>query len=368
MSNTIENRQWRLVSRPSEQISEKNFEIHTEKLQPLSENQVLLQNNYLSFDPTQRIWAVMDSYMPKVEMGEVMRAFGIGQVIESRDKRYQKGDMVFANVGWQDYKIIDTMQQEIFKPQIIPGFLDPITVLALGITGVTAYIGIQKIARVGTNDVVLVSGAAGAVGSMVCQIAKLKGARVIGIAGGKHKCSYLLDKLKIDAAIDYKTDNISEKIDHYAGDGISIFFDNVGGEVLDTALTKIRKFARIVLCGAISEYNQFSANHSKEPSATKNVFNLIIQSARMEGFVLTDYMKESAKSMMALHHWLEQEKIHLTIDMQKGFEEIPSTLQRLFTGENIGKQLLTLSEPALALNSSKLQEKLFRAGGYVFGM
>lgn len=367
MTSEKTNQQWLLVKRPTDLLSEENFELKKTKLEPLKDGQFLLQNCYLSFDPTQRIWSSIDSYMPKVPLGDVMRAFGMGQVIESKSKRYKPGDIIFTDVGWQQYKLIDSNEKELVKPVVIPGFLDPVTMLALSITGFTAYLGIAKLAKVKAGDEVLVSGAAGAVGSMVCQIAKLKGARVIGIAGGPEKCDYLLHELGIDEAIDYKNGDVCQKIDEKLPEGLDIYFDNVGGEILDHALTKIKKHARIILCGAISQYHDINQQNIDEGNvpATKNIFNLIAHSATMQGLVLTDYMHEMPTSLLTLSKWLRQGKIKLATDMQHGFDNIPKTLNRLFTGANIGKQMLTITEPPLAKNSSWLYEQLYKLASLI---
>lgn len=366
MTKTRINRQWRLITRPKGMLTEEHFEKTTQSISTLKNNQVLIENNYLSFDPTQRVWASVDSYVPKIPLNEVMRAFGIGQVIESRHPQYRVGDYVYGNIGWQDYKLIDTTQIDVIKPHVIPGFLDPKLVVALSITAVTAYTGLHQLARVSAKDTVLVSGAAGAVGAIVCQIAKLKGAFVIGIAGGAQKCQYLLDTLKIDAAIDYKKGNIAEQIKSKVDKGIDIYYDNVGGEMLEAALTQLNKFARVILCGAISQYNTMTAENIKSHNtpAIKNIFNLITQSAKMQGFVMTDYIDDMPKTLMKLYHWVQKNKLKQPIDMQENFDNIPATLTRLFTGQNLGKQLLQLKEPSLPPNKSLLKESLFKLSGY----
>ena len=366
MTKTRINRQWRLVKRPTGMLTEEHFEKTTQEISNLKKNQVLIENNYLSFDPTQRIWAIVDSYVPKIPLNDVMRAFGIGQVIESQDPNYRVGDYVYGNIGWQEYKLLDTTQKDIIKPHVIPGFLDPKLVVALSITAVTAYTGIYKLAKVSEKDTVLVSGAAGAVGSAVCQIAKLKGALVIGIAGGEEKCQYLLDTLKIDAAIDYKKGNIAEQIKSKVGEGVDIYYDNVGGEMLDVTMTHLNKFARVILCGAISQYHNMTEENIKSHNtpATQNIFNLITQSATMQGFVITDYMDDLPKILIKLYHWVNQNKLKQSIDMQEHFDNIPATLNRLFEGKNIGKQLLQLKAPSLPPNKSLLKESLFKLSGY----
>ncbi|WP_367606586.1 NADP-dependent oxidoreductase [Legionella sp. W05-934-2] len=368
MTSIYTNRQWQLVSRPTGMFSQDNFSQVTEQIDTLNDGQVLVETNYLSFDPTQRIWAIIDSYVPKIPLNSVMRAFGIGQVVESKNSKFKVGDFVYGNLGWQDYKLYDPQEKDFAKPQIIPGFLDPVMVAALSITGVTAWLGMHKIAKVNAKDTVLVSGAAGAVGSMACQIAKLKGATVIGIAGGKKKCQFLLDDLGVDRAIDYQSGDLVKQIKDAVGDGIDIYFDNVGGETLEIALTHLNKFARVILCGAISQYNLLTEESiaKAEAPGTKNIFNLIAQSASMHGFVILDYMRDLPKALMTLYHWQNSGKIKQLIDMQEGFDNIPQTLQRLFEGKNIGKQLLTIRHPSRPRNSNWMVENLFKLSRFIY--
>lgn len=357
------NQQWLLKQRPQGLFKVEDFELKQSEVSELSTGQALLKVCYLSFDPTQRIWASIDSYLPKVPLGQVMRALGIGQVVESKSSKYKVGDLVFTDVGWQQYKLLDDKVREAIKPQIVPSFLDPELFLAMSMTGSTAMIGLSHIGKVRKGQQVLISGAAGAVGSIACQIAKIKGARVIAIAGGDKKCRHLIDDLKVDAVIDYKNSDVIAEIDKQCANGIDLYFDNVGGEILDHVLLRINKRARIILCGAISQYTKINQENIEQglTPATKNTINLIAQSASMHGFVITDYQKQIPGCLISLLAWLKKGKLQCDIDRQQGFDNIPATINRLFKGVNQGKQLLTISKPQLPLNTNKFQQVIFES-------
>lgn len=367
---SIENQQWCLIKRPEGLVGEEHFARRSVAVPKLTKGQALVKNLYLSFDPTQRVWSAVDSYFPKVPLGAVMRSFGIGQVIASHHPRYKKGALIFGELGWQEYALLDVKRRELVKPVVIPGFLDPVRALALGITGITAYIGTRHLAKISAGSQVLVSGAAGAVGSIVCQLAKLQGAYVVGIAGGTDKCRFVMEKLHADFCIDYQAESLATAIPNAMANGIDLYFDNVGGEALECALENLNSFAHILLCGAISQYNNIREDGIANTaySGLKNYIHLIGKSATMQGFLFTDYMSKATKGLMALNYLVESGKLLLELDMQHGFEAIPQTFQRLFTGANTGKQLLCLSTPPLPLQSSTLQACLFRLGGRFLGL
>ena len=249
------------------------------------------------------------------------------------------GDKVQGTFGWQEYAISDG--KGILNATIIPegaSLTAPLSVF--GITGLTAYFGLLDVGQAKEGDTVLVSGAAGSTGSIAAQIAKLKGCRVIGVAGGAEKCRWLTEEAKIDAAIDYKSANMAEVIPELCPEGIDVIFDNVGGEFLDTALMNINQSARIAICGAISGYN----NETPAPGPS-NYTALIIQRARMEGFIVLDYMDRFPEAIAELMQWVQEGKIVYQEDIQEGIENAPDTLLRLYTGKNIGKQLLKIADP-----------------------
>lgn len=336
----LKNRKWTLTSRPFGMVGEHNFSFQEEEVRDIGEGEFLIKNLYLSFDPAQRGWMEdRKSYVPPVGIGEVMRAGSVGQVIESNNPNFKVGDKVQGTFGWQEYAISDG--KGILNATIIPegsSLTAPLSVF--GITGLTAYFGLLDVGQLKEGETVLVSGAAGSTGSIAAQIAKLKGCRVIGVAGGTEKCRWLTEVAKIDAAIDYKAANLAEVIPELIPEGIDVIFDNVGGEFLDTALLNINQSARIAVCGAISGYN----NETPSPGPS-NYTSLIIQRARMEGFIVLDYMNKFPEAIGELMQWVQEGKIVYQEDIQEGIENAPDTLLRLYTGKNQGKQLLKIADP-----------------------
>ena len=336
----LKNRKWTLTSRPFGMVGEHNFSFQEEEVRDIGEGEFLIKNLYLSFDPAQRGWMEdRESYVPPVGIGEVMRAGSVGQVIESNNPNFKVGDKVQGTFGWQEYAISDG--KGILNATIIPegsSLTAPLSVF--GITGLTAYFGLLDVGQIKEGETVLVSGAAGSTGSIAAQIAKLKGCRVIGVAGGTEKCRWLTEVAKIDAAIDYKAANLAEVIPELIPEGIDVIFDNVGGEFLDTALLNINQSARIAVCGAISGYN----NETPSPGPS-NYTSLIIQRARMEGFIVLDYMSKFPEAIGELMQWVQEGKIVYQEDIQEGIENAPDTLLRLYTGKNQGKQLLKIADP-----------------------
>lgn len=335
------NRQWLLAKRPHGIVGKENFE-HVETAIPTpGDGEVLVRNLFLSFDPTQRGWMEdRESYMPPVQLGEPMRAGSIGQVVESNHPDFAKGDMVQTTGGWQDFAVVAPGEGPMGLSKVPKGVSPEMMMSALGLTGLTAYWGLLDLGKPKEGETVLVSGAAGATGSIAGQIAKIKGCRVVGIAGGPDKCRWLVEEAGFDAAIDYKNEDVDVRIGETCPDRVDIFFDNVGGEVLEAALNHINMHARVVLCGGISAYNATSP-----VPGPPNLMNLVIQRARMEGFIVIDYMDRAAESIQELLGWVQSGELKYQIDLQEGFENIPDTLQRLFTGQNLGKQLLKIADP-----------------------
>lgn len=338
MKNDV-NRQWLLRSRPVGMVKKKNFELHEAPIPRPEPDQVLVRNLYLAFEPAMRGWMEdRPSYLPPVGIGDVMRGMTVGQVVESRHPGFEPGELVSGMMGWQEWAIGDPMLRKL------PAGATPEFALSvLGITGITAYFGLLDVGRPRSGETVVVSGAAGATGSVVGQIAKIEGCRVVGVAGGAKKCAWLTDELGFDAAIDYRHEDIGERLDALCPDGVDVFFDNVGGEVLDEVLARIALRARIVLCGAIARYND-----KKLPPGPSNYFNLTTQRGRMEGFIVLDYLSRFAEAAEKLTAWCAEGKIVWKVDVQEGFENAPRTFKRLFKGENFGKQLLKLADPPLA--------------------
>lgn len=332
------NRQWLLKKRPHGMVTKDNFERREVPVAEPNDGEILVRNRYLSFDPTQRGWMEdRPSYVPPVAIGEVMRAGSVGEVVRSKHGDFNQGDLVQCTGGWQDYTTI-APGQGIFGASKLPSGTDPVLALSvLGVTGLTAYWGLLDLGQPKRGETVLVSGAAGATGSVAGQIARIKGCRVVGIAGGADKCRWLKEEAKFDDVIDYKAENVNDRIGETCPKRVDVFFDNVGGDILEAALNHINMRARIVLCGGISAYNA-----TKPVPGPTNLLNLIIMRARMEGFIVIDYMDRSHVAIPELVKWVQSGEIVNQVDVQEGFDNIPDTLNRLFTGKNLGKQLLKL--------------------------
>ena len=334
------NRQWLLAKRPFGVVTKENFEYAETPIPEPGDDEVLVRNLYLSFDPTQRGWMEdRESYLPPVQLGEPMRAGSIGQVVESNNPEFQKGDLVQTTGGWQDF-IVAAPGQGVMGLSKVPDGVPPEMMLSvLGVTGLTAYFGLLDLGEPKSGETVLVSGAAGATGSVAGQIAKLKGCRVVGIAGGIDKCRWLAEEAGFDEVIDYKNEDVNTRIAETCPGKIDVYFDNVGGEILEAALNHINMRARVVLCGGISGYN------STEPlPGPSNLMNLVVMRARMEGFIVIDYMDRAGEAVAQLMNWIQAGELKYQVDMQEGFENIPDTLNRLFTGQNLGKQLLKIAD------------------------
>ena len=340
-TSNLKNRQWVLNKRPDGMVGEENFAWKEEvPIEATKNGEILVRNLYLSFDPAQRGWMEdRKSYVPPVQIGEVMRAGSIAQVIESKNPNFKEGDIVEGSFGWQEYAISDN--SGIMKVNKVPSNIPITTPLSVfGITGMTAYFGLLEIGKPIQKDIVLISGAAGSTGSIAGQIAKIKGCEVIGIAGGAEKCRWLTEEAKFDVAIDYKEANMKQAIREVCPKGANVVFDNVGGDFLDIALTRLSINARIVLCGAISRYNE-----KKLPPGPTNYMALIFMRAKMEGFIVSDFLKKFPDAIEEMKSWVNEGKIIYAEDIQLGLENAPKTLQRLYTGQNKGKQLLKLGDP-----------------------
>jgi NADPH-dependent curcumin reductase CurA len=320
-------------------IEEKNFRWVEEPVPTPGEGEILVRVLYLSCDPTQRGWLARDSYVPAVKIGEVVRSGGVGRVVASKHPDFAVGELVSGLVGWQDYAVL--RGGGMFPPAKVPeGAPIPLAMSALGLTGITAYFGLFEIGRPQPGDTVVVSGAAGATGLVVGQLARIHGCRAIGIAGGKEKCDWLTSVARFDAAIDYKAEALAPRLRELCPKGIDVFFDNVGGEQLDVALSQLAMRGRVVLCGAIAQYNDDAL-----PPGPKHYLNLLLKRGRMEGFIVGDYMSRAGEAVSKLSAWVREGALVDRVDVQRGLENAPATLRRLFTGDNRGKQLLQIAEP-----------------------
>jgi NADPH-dependent curcumin reductase CurA len=332
----MKNRQWLLAQRPDGAIKDSDFKLVETDVPTPGEGEALVRNLMLSCDPTQRGWIARDTYLPAVKIGEVVRSLGAGRIEASNNPDFAVGDTVSGLVGWQDYVVMNPKGQLNKLPQGAPLEL---AMSALGLTGMTAYFGLLDVGRPVAGETVVVSGAAGATGSVVGQIAKIKGCRAVGVAGGAEKCRWLTDEAGFDAAIDYKSESVPARLKELCPKGIDIFFDNVGGDILDAALARLAMRGRVVLCGGIANYNA-----TEPPPGPKNYLNLVVQRGRMEGFLVSDYLSRAGEAISALAGWVQAGKIKNKVDVQHGLENAPATLRRLFEGRNEGKQLLRVAE------------------------
>ena len=326
-----------LAKRPVGMPTEDTWEYQTSEIPKAGKGQVVVKTHYISLDPAMRGWMnAARSYIPPVEIGDVMRAGTIGEVIEVNDHPHFKvGDVLSGWGGVQQYFATDGEGQFKVDPTLAPmtKYLG-----TLGMPGMTAYFGITEVGKIKERDRVLVSGAAGAVGSVVGQIAKIKGCEVVGIAGGPEKCSYVVNELGFDACIDYKNESVAKGIKEHCPKGIDVYFDNVGGEILDHALARLRKHARVVICGAISQYND------TQIQGPKNYLSLLVNRATMQGMVVFDYASKYREAGMQMGMWMMEGKLKTEEDVYEGIENFYETFLRLFNGDKRGKLLLKIIE------------------------
>ena len=335
MSERI-NRQWRLAARPVGMFKDTDFKWTSEPVPELKEGEVLVHNEYLSLDPTNRGWAnAVDSYLPAVKLGDVMRGGAIGVVEESRNPNFTKGDHVSGLLGWQEYAVSNGVG--IAKLPQIPGLPMTAHLGLFGHIGFTAYFGLLDVGQPKAGETLVVSGAAGAVGSLVGQIGKIVGCRVVGIAGSEQKCKWLTDDLGFDSAINYKSENVLEALKRECPKGIDVGFENVGGTILDSVLALINIGARISLCGMISQYNATSL-----VPGPSQLFMLIVKRARIQGFLVSDYMNRAAEAISALGKWYAEGKIKYRVDVIEGLEQTPKAVNKLFDGSNQGKLIVKI--------------------------
>lgn len=331
------NKQLLLVKRPVGMPESDTWKLVEKPVSEINDGELIIQNHYISLDPAMRGWInETRSYIEPVTLGDVMRAGSIGKVIKSKHPKYKVGDVLTGWGGVQQYIVTNGEGYYPVDTSLAPM---PMYIGTLGMPGMTAYFGILEVGKIKEGETVLVSGAAGAVGSIVGQIAKIKGCKVIGIAGGPEKCKYLVDTLGFDGAIDYKNENIHAGIKQHCPKGIDVYFDNVGGEILDAALARLRMHARIVICGAISQYN--NTTPIKGPS---NYLSLLVNRATMQGMVVMDYAKDYRTAAMQMGQWMMEGKLKSKEDIYEGIENFHETFQRLFSGEKKGKLILKVIE------------------------
>ena len=331
------NKKFLLAGRPiGRLISDDDFEYKEEELKEIEEKEVLLENLVIEFQPAQKGWMEnISNYVAPLEIGDVMRCSGIARVLESKSKKFKKGEIVTGQTCWQTHAILKEEELEHIEDEsMATKYLG-----ALGGTGLTAYFGVTKISKPKPGDTVVVTGAAGGVGSIAGQIFKISGCNVIGIAGGKEKCEMLVNEFGFDGAIDYKSEDINKALSKLCPNGADVLYDNVGGRILNDCLAHIAMNARIAICGIISRHKTDNSNFGPE-----NYANLIFKRATMEGFIVIDFMSEADVARKKLKQWIQEGKINCKEDIQEGFENVPNTLKRLFEGKNKGKQLLRIAD------------------------
>ncbi|MGC1617941.1 MAG: NADP-dependent oxidoreductase [Candidatus Acidiferrum sp.] len=331
---TKTNRQLRLQRRPTGLLAPEDLQLAETPVPELQDGQALAKVKYLSMDPTMRVWMAMDSYLPAVGIGEVMRAGGLAEVIESRHPQFKKGDKVFGLTGLQEYTIIEAQSKIAFqKIPSIPFVSETAFLGVLGMTGLTAYFGMMEIGKPKKGETLVVSAAAGATGSVAGQIGKIHGCRVVGIAGTDEKCAWLTDELGFDAAINYKHPDWKEKFAAATPKGVDLNYENVGGEIMEEVLNRMNLHGRVVLCGLISGY-------TKEASRGFNLGLLIVKRLKIEGFLILDYMSRFTEAAMELGKWKMMGKLKDRETIIEGLEKAPEAINMLFTGGNTGKLIV----------------------------
>ena len=321
-----------LAERPQGPVSDRCFNRDEVDAPTPGPGEVLVKVDWLSIDPTIRMWMAMDTYLPAIEIGAPIRSAGLGTVVESANPDIPVGTRLFGTPGWQEYALMGS------RDQVVPEGVDPTAALSVfGITGLTAYFGLLEIGRPKEGETVVVSGAAGATGSVVGQIAKLQGCRVVGIAGSDEKCRWLTDELGFDVAINYRTENVARALKESCPKGIDVFFDNVGGEILESALANLALRGRVVMCGAISQYDD-----ATPPPGPRNLSVLISQRGRMEGFIILDFLPRAGEAIAQLATWVMAGQLKYKVDVLEGLDRAPEALRKLFDGSNEGKMLVKL--------------------------
>jgi len=331
------NRQLRLKTRPEGRVGREHFDLVEQPVPELKDGEVLVHTLYLSMDPTNRVWMRdIPQYLPPVAIGEVMRALGLGRVVASRSSRYAEGDLVQGLTGWQDYLVLHEDTPGYVRLPGDPGIPLPTLLGAAGMSGVTAYYGMTDIAPVQPGETLVVSAAAGSVGSIAGQIGKIMGARVVGIAGGADKCRHLVEDFGFDAAVDYKAPDFKQQLKAATPGGVHVNFENVGGDVMKAVLGRMVIGGRIALCGLIAGYN-----NDQRPS--DDFSPVIMKRLTMRGFLVLDYTK-TKEAVHAITGWIREGKLRTEETVAEGLENAPEVLNRLFDGSHRGKLVLRVAE------------------------
>ena len=329
------NKQIILAERPIGLPSASTWSLQEKSIAEIGDHQMLVEIHYVSLDPAMRGWVNdVKSYLPPVKLGGVMRAGTVGTVVDSNSGKFKVGDVVLGTGGVQKYVITDGRGWVKVDASQLPAYK---YLSVLGMTGYTAYFGLLDVGQPQPNETLLVSGAAGAVGSVAGQIGKIKGCQVVGIAGSAEKCDYLVDELGFDAAINYKEESVYHKIKEHCPQGVDVYFDNVGGEILDAALARLNRRGRVVLCGGISQYNA-----EKGVQGPKNYLTLLTQRGRMEGFIILDYVTEFPRAAQDMSAWMAMGKLKSREQIEHGIENFHSAFLKLFSGDKKGKLILQI--------------------------
>lgn len=331
------NRRLLLAERPSGRVDEKTFRLDPQPVPEIGDGEALVRIEYISIDPTNRTWIGEEpTYLPPVAIGEVMRALAIGRVVASGHAAYPEGALVQGLFGWQDHFVLSDAAPGFVMPDV-DGVPASAHLGALGMTGLTAYIGMNDIGRPQPGETVVVSAAAGAVGSVAAQIAKIAGARVVGIAGGPEKCELLTGELGLDAAVDYKAPDWREQLDAATPDGIDVDFENVGGEIMDAVFARLNLNARVPLCGLISDYNEDGL-----PRGPRAFGRVLVNRVLIQGFIVLDHLGRSEEVAGILGGWMAEGRMKARETVVEGFEQLPQAMNMLFDGENIGKLVVRI--------------------------
>jgi NADPH-dependent curcumin reductase CurA len=335
------NRRWLLAKRPEGKVDETNFHWEEGPIPSPAEGEALVRNLWISLHPTAVLAMRPSESEGGIPIGAVMQGNVASQVIESRLPGFEPGDLVDSFSGWEDYSAIDGrgfLPARKFSPDIPPN----LALGTLGITGMAAYFGVLEVARPRAGETFVVSAAAGGVGSVAAQIAKIHGLRVIGIAGGKEKCDWLSREAGLDGVIDHRSEDVGKRLDELCPQGIDIFFDNVGGTLLDEALIRLRQNGRVVVCGGTSRYAA-----AVDPPGPKNYLALCMINGRMEGLLAKDYLPRFPEAAAAMMKWIRSGQLKSKEDIVVGLEHAPAAFARMFSGANVGKQLLKIADPVL---------------------
>ncbi len=334
------NRRLLLKSRPEGRVSADNFDLVEEPVPEIGEGEALVRNTWLSLDPTMRVWMTdAPGYLPPVQIGEVMRGGGLGRVVASNNPRYSAGRLVQGLTGWQDYAVVSDQLPVMVIPEGLESLPASAHLGALGMTGLTAYFGLTDVAKVQPGETVVISAAAGAVGSIAGQIVRNLGARAVGIAGGPEKCAWITEELGYDAAVDYKAPDWRAQLKAATPDGIDVDFENVGGEIMEAVFGRLKIHGRVALCGLISGYNDEGG-----PVGPRNFGTLIAKRASVHGFLILDYFPRYREGATQLGQWMAEGKLTHRETVVEGLENAPAGLNKLFDGENLGKLVVHVAD------------------------